>query len=108
MTDWESFDKRLEELDPILLVALMRGVGAESLRRYVDAVSEAKAIEARDHARMELERQKMALRERKTELAMRVARNVFAMALVATALPFSPWALTSAAIPTAAYVWRRR
>ncbi|MBK5220084.1 MAG: hypothetical protein JJE35_09915 [Thermoleophilia bacterium] len=97
MTDRESFEKRLDALDPILLVALMQGAGPETLRRHLDAMSE-----------MELERQKMALRERKTNLAIRVARNAVALGLVATAMPFSPWILTSAAIPAAVYVWWRR
>jgi hypothetical protein len=92
----ESFEKRLDALDPVLLVALMQGGGPDAVRQYLDQV-----------AAMELKRQKLALRERHTDLAIRVARNVFTMALVATALPFSPWALASTVIPAALYARRR-
>ena len=96
VTDRESFEKRMDALDPVLLVALMQGGGPDAVRQYLDQV-----------AAMELKHQKLALRERNTALALRVARNVFTMALVATALPFSPWALASAAVPAVVYMRRR-
>jgi hypothetical protein len=105
LTDWESFERRLDELDPVLLAALLQGGGGEALRRHVEALAEAKAIEVRHRAEMELERQQMDLCERKTDMGIRIARNAVAFVVVATALPFSPWIVT---ISAAAGLWRRR
>lgn len=81
MTYRESLEKKLVELDPMLLTSVL---GQQALEVLLRAIAEAQETEQR--LQIERERHQMDLRERQTRLRMGVLVSVFAMVILAAKL----------------------
>lgn len=121
MTSTES-PKDSYDLDPVLFSGFERMSARartaqpelpgldESAAQATDAevrIREAEAREAEYRAEFLPQRQRLALLERKTKLAMGVLATLFAMAYLVGALLLAPWILPPTGLAAAvAYRWR--
>jgi Flp pilus assembly protein TadB len=121
VTDPGSPDDR-HRLDPVLFAAFERMSAkvreeraelpeiSEFESRVTTAearIREAEARTAESRADFEPQRQRLALAERRTRLAMSVVATLFAMAYLVGALLIAPWVLPPTGIAAAvAYRWR--
>jgi len=81
LTHREWLEKRLMELDPVLLASV---VGQQAIQVLARAIAEAKEEEQR--LEIEREQHRMEIRERRAQLALRVSAGLFAMAFLTAQL----------------------